>query len=205
MDSQIIRKHPGGVNAWIKWIKWWLILMLVGGLFMLPITFLFKFFTNPIVEVVKLKQEPAITQIGNYTVKGLSSTELTLEKYNLIDSILFNSMGLASLYDVIFSLIIVWQLYLIFKRLELARPFHQEIPKRIKFIGIVLISISVFTFLRVYYMDHVINELTLNTYKVNYNLYAGDMNSFKVGILVLIIAIIYKQGCRLQQDQDLTI
>ncbi len=205
MNGQIVRKHPGGVAAWIKWIKWWLVVMLIGGVMTLPIIVFIQFTESPSVEVIELKKKTSTIESNNYSISELNNAEITLKNYDFLDSIAFNIVGPFSFYGMIFSLLITWQLYLIFKRLELARPFHKEIPRRIQFIGVILIAISAVTLLRVYYMDRVINNLTHQTYKINYKLYAGDMNSFKVGILVLIIAVIYKQGCTLQQEQDLTI
>ncbi len=205
MNSQIVRKHPGGVVAWIKWIKWWLIVVLLASAIILPLSFFLQLFDNPVVDVVQVKNKISLSETSNYVINGSNTGELELLNYNFLNSIIFNTVGPTSLFPALFSFLIALQLFLIFKKLEIHRAFYQEISKRIQYIGIILITISITTLLRVYYMDNIVSKLTQHTFKVNYKLYNGDINSFKVGILVLIIAAIYKRGCSLQQEQDLTI
>lgn len=205
MDSQKFRKHPGGIASWIKWVKWWVMLVLFGSAVMVPFSIFLQFNDHPIIDVVQLKNKSSLIETSNYLISGANMGELKMLKYNFFDSIVCYTFSPTSLFASLFSFLIAWQLYLIFKKLEMARPFHKDIPKRIQYIGIILIAISIISFLRVFYMDYIVSDLTDHTFKVNFKLYVGDINSFKVGILVLIIAAIYKQGFKLQQDQDLTI
>ena len=130
MNSQIIRKHPGGVVAWIKWIKWWLLVVLIGSVMMLPLSVFLQLYDNPIVDVIQVKNKIILSETTNYVINGSNSGEFKLLTYSFLDSIIFNTVGPTSLFPALFSFLIVLQLYLIFKKLEIDRPFHKEIPRR---------------------------------------------------------------------------
>lgn len=205
MNTQKFRKHPGGAFSLVKWIKWWIIAALLFSVIAIPFSLFIQFNLGPEVEVIKIGSKTVLKETPYYVLEGGDATKITLPNTNILNIIIFDTNYPMPFFSALFSLIIVWQLYLIFKRLEIDRPFHKEIPKRIKYIGILLIISSLFTFLRIYYMDIVIRNLTDNVYRINYKFHYGDISSIKIGVLVLVIAAIYKQGCRLQHEQDLTI
>lgn len=201
------RMHKGGIYAWLKWIKLWVAYGFYAGLILLPFSIFMQFEADPIANVVCLKYKEQATSFGNYNLLGTNKDVIAIKSANGLDKLVFGVIDdeFLSFFNLIFYVLILFQLHLVFKKLEINKPFHPAIAKRLNYIGLILMSSTVIVFLRVWYMDSVVGNLTDHLYRLDYKVYLVHANEFKLGILILIIAYIYKYGCFLQQEQDLTI
>ena len=201
------RMHGGGITALLKWIKLWVAYGFYGGLILIPFSIFMQFEGNPRANVICLKSKTEIITHNTYSLLGSQKDVLEIKAANWLDKVVFGALDddFLSFFSYFFYFLVLLQLHLIFKKMEISKPFHPVIAKRLRYIGFILISSSIFLVLRIWYMDSVITTLTAHFYRLDYKVYYAHVNEFKLGILILIIAYIYKYGCYLQQEQDLTI
>lgn len=201
------RIHGGGIIAWLKWIKLWVAYGFYAGLIFIPFSIFMQFESNPVANVVNLKAKAKIIGHSAYNLLGTNKSVLEIKTANWLDKLLFGALDddFLSFFNFSFYVLVLLQLHLILKKLEIAKPFHPIIAKRLRCIGLILIGSSFVILLRSWYMDSVIVELTDHFYRLDYKVYLAHVNEFKLGILILIVAYIYKYGCYLQQEKDLTI
>jgi hypothetical protein len=206
-SSLKFRKHPGGIYSWLKWVKVWVSYSFYASLILVPFSIFLQFDGQPVANVVKLDTKSLVSENRAYTIIDTSKEILEIKNATWFDKFVFGVVEdqFLSFFNLIFYSLTLLQLFLIFKKLELSKPFHLDIAKRLNYIGFILIGFTAVVLLRVWYMDEVIKNLTLNHYRLDYQFYFAKINEFKLGILILIIAAVYKNGCILQNEQDLTI
>lgn len=102
----------------------------------------------------------------------------------------------------IFYSVVCFLLHRIISSTYLESPFSHKNIKRVLWIGYTLILYDVFTIARFFLLSIYVEELTNNQFRYDG---LGPLIYFKVGILVIVIAMIYRRGVALQHEQELTI
>lgn len=128
-------------------------------------------------------------------------------KYSAGSSILvkpmFNSiLGMAAV-SAALMVPIFNQLYKILKTVEEDKPFSIKNASRLSNIGIVLISGSFLFKIVQYFAASVVMDI-INTAVVNVN-YSVDITMLLIGLMLLVLAGVFKYGCHLQQEYDATV
>jgi len=196
-----LRRHPGGLRGFITTIRILLqVWLFIATLF--AATSLMMMFTSNIAVKVESRKSVGTTDslpnLKHITQRGLYS----FKARNVFDWFLFDRTHLPNVFTCVFVLLITWYTYKIFKSLELDHPFSLQIAKDIRFLGLLMIFAAIFSLLQGIYMHYVIMSLTEKAYKLGGRQFSF---SFWSGIIVLIIAEVYRRGCELQEDKDLTV
>jgi hypothetical protein len=92
--------------------------------------------------------------------------------------------------------------YRILASTEIESPFSDKNIKRIFWIGYILILYDAFTVIRFIILSIFVQDVTDKTYHYDG---LGPLVYFKVGILVIILAMIYRRGVSMQREQELTV
>lgn len=92
--------------------------------------------------------------------------------------------------------------YRILASIEIESPFSDKNIKRIFWIGYILILYDAFTVIRFIILSIFVQDVTDKTYHYDG---LGPLVYFKVGILVIILAMIYRRGVSMQREQELTV
>lgn len=103
---------------------------------------------------------------------------------------------------LIFHVIICFLLYRIVASLSMEGPFIDKNIQRIFWIGYSMIIYDVFMLIRNVWMGLYVERLTGNVYQ--YDNFTQLM-FLKFGIVVIIIAMVYRRGVAIQREQELTI
>lgn len=98
--------------------------------------------------------------------------------------------------------VVCFLFYRIIASTSVSGPFMQKNIKRIFWIGYVLILYDVFSIVRSIILSVFVENLTQDAYRYDG---MGPMIYYKVGILVIVTAMIYKKGVIMQQEQELTV
>lgn len=102
----------------------------------------------------------------------------------------------------IFYCLLCFLFYRIVAATEIESPFSDKNIKRIFWIGYILILYDVFTVIRYIILSIFVENVTSKTYHYDG---LGPLVYFKVGILVIILAMIYRRGVALQREHELTV
>jgi len=104
------------------------------------------------------------------------------------------------------GLLIIYQLRKIFATLVDETPFTIENSRRITIIGLAIIAATilkaVLTALIGLYFASLINLPGLG---INANIRLEDFGGVLIGIIILVLAEVFRHGARLQEEQDLTV
>lgn len=92
--------------------------------------------------------------------------------------------------------------YRIIASTEIESPFSDKNIKRIFWIGYILILYDVFVVIRYIILSIFVQDITDKTYRYDG---LGPLVYFKIGILVIILAMIYRRGVVMQREQELTV
>lgn len=92
--------------------------------------------------------------------------------------------------------------YRIIASTEIESPFSNKNIKRIFWIGYILILYDVFVIVRFGILSNYVENLTNKIFVYDG---LGPLVYFKVGILVIILAMIYRRGVSMQREQELTV
>jgi|GEM_PF-947846 len=203
LNTLKLRKHPGGLRGFISSFRTLIPLtLLVWGLLTIGSLVNMVSTTRTVNVVCKectLNKLPVVTgQIAKIKSIGI----YTFSARNVFDWLLFPGEHFPDIFTCLFTLLILWYLLRVFKALELDSPFSFKIAGYINKLGWIIIAGWVFAGLREIYMSYSIKSLTDDVYKFNGSI-AGY--SLGMGIIILIIAAVYKRGCELQEDKELTI
>lgn len=214
LNTMKLRKHPGGLRFWIRLFKvlfklsigYWVVLGFISLILM--------FSTNLALRVESKKTVAAPALISN--VKSIKQTgTYYFEVRNVFDWLFFSresnflktkrsphGIWIPNLFDCVFMLLTIWYMFRIFRALELDNPFSFKIAKDIKTLGHVMLCGFIFDLIQGIYIHLTIQRSTNHLYKV-----IGGKTEFSLGIIViiLIIAEVYKRGCELQEDKNLTV
>lgn len=205
---RISRNHPGGILARIKWLRW----ILGYGLLTSLLLFIFSVF-------ILFTQEPLTIPIKLYEkgVEGLRIEEqfgllpglkgdLLVDAPTVWDRILLNHptnpVGWAG---ALFRLMICWFLLRILNELDVQNPFRFSISKFINKIAIILFMFPLFMMIRMAYSFVVISRLDANGMPDTDLLLSGFSGYMLLALMLTVIAYVYRIGCRIQADQELTI
>lgn len=118
-----------------------------------------------------------------------------------------------------YSLLILFLVRAFVNSLSESSPFIPKNVKRLRIIGILLICIEPFHALQNYFMQSLVNEYFRHTifsltgpvgdigYWFGYSTASGSYVSSWIvaGLIILVIAEVFKQGLQMKQEQDLTI
>ncbi len=103
---------------------------------------------------------------------------------------------------LIFYSLLCFLFYRIVAATEIESPFSDRNIKRIFWIGYILILYDVFIILRSGILTYYVENITDKAFG---NDGLGTLVYFKVGILVIILAMIYRRGVAMQREQELTV
>lgn len=202
LDTIRFRKHPGGLRAIIKTFRILLQLgMLVFSIFLL--CSLYQLFTGEVsVAVISRKPVPGDLPYGITAVKNIG--RYTFDNPNWIEWLFFShGARFQDVFSYAITLLSMWFTFKIFKELDLNNPFSIGIAKNVRILGLIFIAGFGYNFLRSMYLVAVIRSLTSREF-TPYSI-SGSYGGLISGIILLIIAAVYKRACELQQYRDLTI
>lgn len=103
---------------------------------------------------------------------------------------------------LIFYSLLCFLFYRIVAATEIESPFSDKNIKRIFWIGYILILYDVFIILRSGILTYYVENITDKAFRYDG---LGPLVYFKVGILVIILAMIYRRGVAMQREQELTV
>lgn len=103
---------------------------------------------------------------------------------------------------IIFYCVLCFLFYRIIASIEIESPFSDKNIKRIFWIGYVLILYDVFVIIRSGILSYYVEQLTDKAFRYEG---LGPLVYFKVGILVIVLAMIYRRGVSMQHEQELTV
>jgi len=121
----------------------------------------------------------------------------------LWNNFLFHPLHLIS------SLCMVLLLYLIFRNLDDSKPFVPSVAKYIYSLAWLLIADFLLMFIRKIQINQLITSYTNRAFK--YDMYNGGMfdsslaMGLRFGIILLVVAMIYRKGVQMAEEQDLVI
>lgn len=102
----------------------------------------------------------------------------------------------------IFYCALCFLFYRIIASIEIESPFSDKNTKRISWIGYSLILYDVFVVVRSVVLSYYVENITNKAFRYDG---FGPLVYFKVGILVIILAMIYRRGVSMQREQELTV
>lgn len=203
LSTMSLRKHPGGFQANIKWIKWLLSAFIFISLVSLFFSISFAISERSIVLPVQLSGSDSHSlPDGTYLSRGY--VEVT--GVSVLDVLAFDhaDQGIGWYRDLP-RLLICWFLLSIFSRLVVDRPFQRNIMPYIGGLA------AVFYFLAGYYLFRVIYAPSIfQSYSISYSLYSDEfLASFSTNLLLAVglsmFAFVFKKGCVIQEERELTI
>lgn len=103
---------------------------------------------------------------------------------------------------LIFYCVLCFLFYRIIDSTALESPFSDKNIKRIFWIGYILIAYDSIVVIRYVLLFWYVENITENSFKYEG---LGPLVYFKVGILVIILAMIYRRGVLMQREQELTV
>ncbi|MGE5551284.1 MAG: DUF2975 domain-containing protein [Bacteroidota bacterium] len=124
--------------------------------------------------------------------------------FQSIEAILFGFLGFILLALVVFQAVI-YQMRRIFATLKRGTPFTMENARRIRIIGLVIIGGSLLQSLATSGVGYLMMQnIIIEGVELHAKLGAGA-SSILIGLVILILAEIFRYGASLQEDQDLTV
>lgn len=103
---------------------------------------------------------------------------------------------------LVFYSVLCFLFYRIIDSIALESPFSDKNIKRIFLIGYILIAYDSMVVIRYVFLSWYVENITDNSFRYDG---LGPLVYFKVGILVIILAMIYRRGVLMQREQELTI
>jgi hypothetical protein len=103
---------------------------------------------------------------------------------------------------LVFYCLLCFLFYRIVAATEIESPFSDKNIKRIFWIGYILILYDAFVVLRSAILSNYVENITDKIFRFDG---LGPLVYFKIGILVIILAMIYRRGVSLQREQELTV
>jgi hypothetical protein len=188
---------------------WWLV---VVSLALLTVLLGFSFFVN--LEGNNLTMDLPVALELNSPVHGSSAsmeTDARIEKLrgNLRFPVRSGAFFSGSMFLTVlllgFLLWVLTQLRHIFRSLSRGRPFIPENARRIRWVGYTVISGELARAALVYFWSYYTSQHF--TWNGLHFVASTDFNSitFAGGFAILVIAEVFREGTRLQEDQSLTI
>lgn len=102
----------------------------------------------------------------------------------------------------VFYCVLCFLFYRIISSISIKTPFSDHNISRIFWIGYTLILYDLFVVIRYIILSLFVEEITHDAFRYDG---LGPLLYFKIGILIIIIAMIYKKGVAMQREQELTI
>lgn len=106
--------------------------------------------------------------------------------------------------NLLFMLAFTFTLFQIFRSISYSEPFAIKTLKQINIISIILIVWGIILLIRNAYLDYYLRDFSNNTFGF-YTLFTTPSSLIQTGIVVFIIANVYKRGIAFQQDSTLTV
>lgn len=128
--------------------------------------------------------------------------ELLFTRMNNWENIAITHTGLALIFGTF--LLVTFQLKKIFSNFTRKEPFTLSNSKRIRLIGIILIASSLINFLfGIFYTNYINTNFQWNE-RVSFT-QSLDVSTILMGLLIMILAEIFRLGTELQEEKNLTI
>lgn len=208
MDSNKFRKHPGGVKSVFSFINLFLLLGIIAQSILVVMAIVSMGDDDISLEVTAAVSKSPAPAIGGLPVEALRTILLlNFEPRNILEWLLLPRFGGFDVYTGLISIVVTWQLYCVFKKINLKKPFHTEVLSRMTIIHR-LILIGIFCgVLRYAYLLSVVKHIGKGDYILAGNPFLSPIGYFTGGtwIIVYLFAQVYKKGVVLQQEQELTI
>lgn len=208
MELNHFRQHQGGVHSVIRFANVFLLLGLLVQL-AAAIIAIVTMFSNEINLNVVANYRTGDSAMHRLT--GFSALKtmgmLNFEAQNLIQWLLLPRHSEFDVYNIFISLAVTWQLYRIFKDINVLQPFYGGILKRIIAIRQLIFIGIVFSIARYAYLFYIVRNVGNGQYQLLPNSYLTSFGYFTFGtwIIVYLFAHVYKKGVVLQRENELTI
>jgi len=202
LNTLKLRKHPGGLRGFITTFRILFFLALVLGAVNVVASFMMTCKSERFVSVTSRKEVSEQTVKNGELIKIKNSAVYRFKPQKVAHWLLFDPKISQNIFSSLFTLAIVWYAFKIFEALKLDNPFVPKVAGYMTTLGWVIIMAAIFNILRNGYLHFAVKELTEKGYK-----FSGSDSGYSLGlgIIILIIAQVFKKGCELQEDKDLTI
>ncbi len=208
MNSQKFRNHPGGIKAIVAYVNVALLIGIIGSILLVIISLVAMFSEN--VSLMVTSNVSATNDIANtnFSLKYVKTTGLlNFIPRNVIEWLFLPRYQDFDVYLNLISLLITWQLYRVFKEINMDSPFYEGILKRITLIYRLIFFGFIFSIARHGYLVFVIRDVSADTYTLSATSFLSSSGYFSFGtwVIVYLFAHVYKNGVLLQQERELTI
>ena len=128
--------------------------------------------------------------------------ELLFTRMNNRENIAITHIGLALIFGTF--LLVTFQLKMILSNFTRKEPFTLSNSKRIRLIGVILIASSLINFLfGIFYTNYINTNFQWNE-SITFT-QSLDISTILMGLLIMILAEIFRVGTELQEEKNLTI
>lgn len=128
--------------------------------------------------------------------KSLYSIEIkpnsTLGYYYILSTLLFISLGL----------MVLWHFHKIFAEIKLDLPFKTTVVKHLQILAFIFIIADILDFIHYFILDKLIND-SIQNQQIHYLTEKGS--GILTGLIILIIAVVYKRGLEIYEENSLTV
>lgn len=118
--------------------------------------------------------------------------------------------GRSSVVLVLYSMLTGMLLYHILTDMSLASPFTEKNARRIRWLGLLMIGIDLYQYVAFRYLLSIVPNFQAPSLRGNVWQYltldpAGETGAWKFGLVLLVIAAVYKRGVIMAQEAELTV
>ena len=203
LNTMKFRKHPGGLRGLVTTLKILFFLAFCLAAAQMVGAAIGVVSTSRTVQMISRRvTSPNLSISGGQMKLVKESGSYTFKSRSILDRILINKTGIPDILSCIFTLLVIWQAFKIFEALKLDNPFMFEIAARIKKLGMLVIISWLFTFAKHFYIVYTIHQLTNWQYRFHSS---QSGYSLGLGVIIMIIAEIYRRGCEFQEERELTV
>lgn len=208
MNTQKFRNHMGGISAVVKYINVALLIGIIGSILLVIISLVVMFKEN--ISLMVTSTTSSINDITNadFSLTYIKTTGLlNFVPRNFMEWLFLPRYQDFDLYLNVISLLITWQLYRVFKEINMDSPFYEGILNRITRIYQLIFFGFIFSVLRHAYLVFVISDISGGMYGLSATSFLSSSGYFSFGtwVIVYLFAHVYKKGVLLQQEKELTI
>jgi hypothetical protein len=175
----------------------------------------FSIGVRPLKEYV-IDKEPVVSKSEAVTEPSVVAKEVTI-KFKTTSNLIMSFLAALSVfgYGYLFSIIFILRRFV--HSLDKQNPFIIQNVKRLQVIGFLLLLIEPLRWIARYFLTQLLDNYFIHTfhrgfverfgYSIGFNLASvGYISSWiTVGLIVLVIAEVFRQGLKMKEEQDLTI
>jgi len=208
MNSQKFRNHPGGIRAVVTYVNVALLIGVIGSVSLVVVSLFAMFKEN--ISLMVIANTSSINEItnANFSLTNVKTAGLlNFVPRNVMEWLFLPRYQDFDVYLNVISLSITWQLYRVFKEINMDSPFYEGIMKRIIRIYRMIFFGFIFSILRHAYLVFVIQDVSAGAYSISGTSFLSSSGYFSFGtwVIVYLFAHVYKNGVLLQKESELTI